>query len=112
MNKSEINPVEYRVLVKPEKIEDTDPVLKAARAAGIELPNDPREREQMAQQDGVVVAIGGNAFSDWKGLIPQVGHRVKFAKYAGYNVQGADNELYRMLNDKDISAVVGPAVSE
>lgn len=104
-NKSGLLPVEYRVLVKPEKIEETDPVLRRAKEAGIELPEEPSVREQMAQQRGVIIACGGNAFSDWKGYRPEPGVRAMFAKYAGYNIEGEDGEFYRMLNDKDISAV-------
>lgn len=101
---SEIKPVEYRVLIKPFKIEETDPILKAAKAAGIELPTDNKDREQMAQQRGEIIAIGGNAFSDWKPPIPKIGDIVMFAKYSGYNIEENGN-IYRVLNDKDISVI-------
>lgn len=101
-----ITPVEYRVLIKPFAVEETDPILKAAKAAGIELPQDNRDREQMAQQKGVLIAKGGNAFSDWVGEKPLVGDTVMFAKYAGYNITSND-EVYRVINDKDISAIIG-----
>lgn len=100
-----IEPVEYRVLVKPFAIEETDPVLKSAKAAGIELPQDNRDREQMAQQKGMLIAKGGNAFSDWNEPTPKLGDTVMFGKYAGYNI-ASNEEIYRVLNDKDISAII------
>lgn len=100
-----VTPVEYRVLIKPFAIEETDPILRAAKEAGIELPNDNKDREQMAQQRGMIVNVGGNAFSDWNGEIPAIGDTVMFAKYAGYNIE-SNGEIHRMLNDKDISAIV------
>lgn len=105
-NTTGLLPVEYRVLIKPEPIEETDPLLKAAKAAGIEIPGDRTEREQMAQQRGVVIDFGGNAFDDWKGAKPEPGQKVMFGKYSGYNIPGKDGELYRVCNDKDISIIV------
>ena len=35
-----------------------------------------------------------------------MGERVLFAKYGGKIVSGADGETYRLLNDKDITAIV------
>ena len=102
---SNIQPVEYRVLIKPYQIEETDPILKAAKEAGIELPTEHKQREQMAQQKGKIIAIGGNAFSDWKPPIPAANDVVMFAKYSGYNIEN-DGVVYRVLNDKDISAIV------
>lgn len=106
MNESGIFPVEYRVLIKPEKIEDTDPTLRGAKEAGLYIPEEESEREQMAQMKGVLVAVGGNAFNDWNEKIPAVGDRVMFAKYAGFNAEGQDGEKYRLCNDKDVSAIL------
>ena len=56
-------------------------------------------------RDQQLVAIGGNAFEDWKGDLPQVGDRVVVAKYAGLNYVD-DGATYRIINDKDIAAVI------
>lgn len=101
-----INPVEYRVLVHPFKIEETDEILKGAKEAGIYIPEDNNQREQMTQQKGRLIAMGGNAFTDWQYPIPAIGDVVLFAKYSGYTIKGEDGEFYRMLNDKDISAII------
>ena len=53
------------------------------------------------------VAAGGNAFEDWHDKrLPKLGDKVLIAKYAGITVKGADGQEYRILNDKDISAIL------
>lgn len=104
-NQSGIDPVEYKVLVKPSDFE-VDPVFKRAAEQGIKLPAEVVDRELAGQIDATLIAIGGNAFIDWKPPIPQPGQRVLIAKYAGISVKGADGVEYRMLNDKDISGII------
>lgn len=38
--------------------------------------------------------------------LPKYGERVLCAKYAGRNVKGRDGQSYRLMNDKDIYAVI------
>lgn len=104
-NAAGVLPVEFKVLVKPSAIE-VDPALARAKAAGLQLPPDVLERELMAQIVATLLAVGGNAFEDWKPPIPKVGDTVLIAKYSGISVKGADGEEYRMLNDKDISGII------
>lgn len=99
VNLSGIQPVEYKVLVL---IEETEKVTKG----GIILTTDHKERADMAQVKGVLVAVGGNAFSDWSGNIPAVGNRVMIAKYSGLVAEGDDGKMYRLCSDKDIAAVL------
>lgn len=106
VNTAGLQPVEYKILIKPESVEQTDPMLARARAMGLELTQDTTERERMAQVKGVLVAVGGNAFQDWQEPRPKVGDVVYYAKYAGMNVPGADGAEYRLANDKDVSAIV------
>jgi co-chaperonin GroES (HSP10) len=106
VNKSGLQPVEYKILVLPEQAEETDEVLKSAKAAGLALIEKTTEREKLAQVKGKLIAVGGNAFEDWAGQVPQVGDVVWFAKYAGYVVKGDDGKEYRLANDKDISALL------
>lgn len=100
-NQSGIRPVEYRILVKPTKVEEVT-------AGGIIRPPPAREREQMAQADGELMAVGGSAFSDWKapGDAPTIGDRLTFAKYAGIILRGQDGEEYRLLEDKEVFGVL------
>lgn len=105
INQSGVWPVEYKVLVKPDDIRETDETYRRAKAAGLELIETVSEREQMSQVKGVLVAIGGNAFEGWHGK-PLVGERVMIGKYVGLLVTGADGREYRLCNDKDIAAVL------
>lgn len=105
-NPSGIQPVEYKCLTKPYEIEETDEVLKRAKEAGLEIAGVERDREQMAQVIALVVAVGGNAFEDWRGEKPKPGDRVMMAKYAGLSAVGADGRSYRLCHDKDIAAVL------
>lgn len=105
-NPSGIRPVEYKCLIKPYAIEETDAAIKSAREAGILFDNALTEREQMAQCVALLVAVGGNAFEDWKGAIPEPGDRINIAKYAGVEVLGVDGRGYRLVNDKDIAGIL------
>lgn len=105
-NPSGIQPLEFKVLVKPSDVE-VDPALKRARDAGIQLPQDVVDKEFAAQIVAEFIAKGGNAFEDWRDdRLPQPGDKVLIAKYAGITVKGADGVEYRMLNDKDISGLI------
>ena len=99
-NKSGIQPVEYKVLVLPEQIEEKT-------EGGIILPDTTKEKEEWAQIKAVLVAVGGNAFKDpdWNEPVPQIGDQVYIAKYAGNFIEGKDGEEYRLCNDKDIGAI-------
>jgi co-chaperonin GroES (HSP10) len=107
-NTSGISPVEYKILILPEQAEETDETLKRAKAAGLVLVDKTTEREKMAQVKGRLVAVGGNAFEDWAGQVPQIGDVVYFAKYAGFVIKGDDGQEFRLCNDKDVSAIVTP----
>ena len=105
-NPSGIQPVEYKCLVKPYAIADTDEVMKSAKDAGIVFNEEHEYREQQAQCVALLVAVGGNAFDDWKGEIPREGSRINMAKYAGVEVVGIDGRKYRLISDKDIAGIL------
>src|SRR5574337_304886 len=102
-NKSGISPVGTVILVLPDPIEEkTDSGIIVS--TGSEL-----DRQQMAQTDGVVVAISPDAFTDLgegKNRC-KVGDRVIFAKYAGMVRKGTDEQSYRLIHDRDVLAVLG-----
>lgn len=103
---SGIQPLEYKVLVRPGEIE-VDPAIARAKAAGIQLPPGVVERELMAQVVSTFELAGGNAFEDWKDArLPKAGDCVLMPKYVGIPLKGADGVEYRLVNDKDISALV------
>ncbi len=99
MNTSGLQPVEFKILIEPEEIEQRS-------SGGIVLIDKVTDREKMAQVRGKLISIGGNAFEDWNGRVPVVGDSVYFAKYAGYIIKGEDGKEYRLANDKDVSAIV------
>lgn len=113
MSMSNVQPVGHKLLVRPERIEDTDPALARAKAAGLMLAHVETEREQMAQVKATVVAVGGNAFQEfvqgvgfvrWDGRLPQPGDKIMMAKYAGLVTKEGDEE-YRLINDEDVVAI-------
>lgn len=104
-NTSGVYPTEYKVLVQPVKVEEKT-------KGGIILPDEHKDREQFAQMEGVLVAISPLAFTyadakDWgEAEKPKPGDRVMFAKFAGAAIKGRDGADYRIINDKDVSAVL------
>lgn len=104
-NESGIYPTEYKVLIAPKTVEEKS-------KGGIIIPDQTKERDQFAQMEGELVAISPLAFTyanaaEWNGAErPKPGDRVLFAKYAGAVVKGRDGVDYRIVNDKDIAAVL------
>ena len=93
----------HTVLVKPDSVEETDEVLRRAKAAGIELKLD--KREEKAVEFGTVVSVGPTAFKDY-GRSPDIlkeGDYVTYAKYAGKEIKHKGN-TYLILNDQDVIA--------
>lgn len=103
-NTSGLQPIEFKVLIKPDDVSDTDPVLKKAKESGFILA--PSEHEEAAQVKGTVIAVGGRAFHDFGDPSPKVGDRIYFAKYSGLVIAGDDGQEYRLMNDKDVAAIV------
>jgi len=58
-----IKPCGHYVLVKPAKAEEKDELLKKAKSFGFEMNESVMKREQAAMTEGVIVAIG---FQAWK----------------------------------------------
>jgi len=100
MNESGIHPVEYKVLVRPEAVEEKT-------KGGIYIPDVTKDKEQDAQIIATVIEVSEMAFSDPDWIVkPQSGDKVYIAKYAGYLVKGKDHVNYRVINDKEIVAII------
>lgn len=101
-NPSGISPTEFKVLVRPDKVEEKT-------RGGIIVPQETRERDQAASTAGEIIAISPLAFTyaDWPVTSnpPKVGDRVLFGRYSGMTVKGNDGEEYRLIADKEISGV-------
>lgn len=118
-NQSGIHPCGDRVLIKPDDIEEKT-------EGGIIIPGTVSELHAMAQSIGTFVAAGPDAYidsvsRDSEGRVVErrgfsrpfatPGDRVAFAKYGGLQVTGKDGQVYRLMNDVDITAVVEPGVN-
>jgi co-chaperonin GroES (HSP10) len=102
MSKHGIKPVEYKVLILPDEIEETlgSGELKLVKA---EITKQGDERMQTR---GTLIDFSDMSFSDWKCETPTRGSRVEYAMYAGQRLEGADGKMYRLMNDKDICAIL------
>jgi chaperonin GroES len=102
-NPSGIQPVEYNLVVRPEKVADKT-------AGGLHIPDTIRDRDQYGEHKGTILAVSPMAFSfeEWPQDMPkpQPGQRIVFIKYAGTLVKGGDGEDYRVMKDKDVLAVM------
>jgi len=99
-NVSGINPVGWRLLVLPREIEEKS-------TGGIIINTDrSREREQMGNTTGIVVAMGDECYKDTKTQWCSVGDKVSFGKYAGLLYTGKDGKQYRMINDEDVTGTL------
>jgi co-chaperonin GroES (HSP10) len=106
VNSSGITPVGLSVLILPEQVEEKT-------AAGVIVATSQElERKQMAQTDGVVVALGPLAYFDEKdgegNILPRckVGDRVVMKAYAGMIRQGKDELKYRLISDSDVIGIL------
>jgi chaperonin GroES len=96
MAKFQLEPLEDRVVVKPEEEEETT-------VSGIVIPDTAKEKPQQ----GEVVAAGPGRFEDGK-RVPmdvKVGDRILYSKYGGTEVK-VEGEEYLVLSSRDILAIV------
>ena len=95
-NPSGIFPLDVKVLVKPDPVEEKT-------KGGIILADTTKDRDKYATTRGTVILKGPNAFAEWgEGNAPVAGARVVFAQYAGLRVKGDDGEDYLVMNDEDV----------
>ncbi len=103
MNTSGIVPLDMRVLVKPDPVEE---VTKG----GIILAASHVEKEKYATCKATLIAVGVNAWAEARRspdfIAPEPGDRVLIAKYGGVNLKGYDGDDYRILNDEDLTGLL------
>jgi chaperonin GroES len=98
----DIRPVEFKVLIKPEEVEDQT-------RGGLYLPDSARTRQQFAVDRGEIIAVGAGFFKELPGPEPKIGDIVIFNRYAGSLITIEDEGVrtdYRLCNDKDICAIL------
>jgi chaperonin GroES len=96
MAKFQLEPLEDRVVVRPEEEEETT-------VSGIVIPDTAKEKPQQGQ----VVAAGPGRFEDGK-RVPmdvKVGDKILYSKYGGTEVK-VEGDEYLVLSSRDILAVV------
>lgn len=110
MNKTGIQPIQGRVLAKPDEVDEQE--------GSIIKPLMTLEQQSMAQTKGTVIAHGVDCFryednTPWSDA-PKVGDKILISKYAGQIVwvfEEDENKRkkaieYRLCNDSDIVAII------
>ena len=91
-----------RVLIKPKDLE------KKSKGGIIINYGDQENVYKMATQEGTIVGIGPEAYSEYKGgPWVKVGDNVIFAQYAGKFLEDPETEeKYIVINDIDVQVIV------
>jgi len=95
-----------RLLIKPLKLEEHDPVLRRAKALGIALSEQDERRAQQTVDRGTVLQIGPEADKAYIQGVEE-GSIIGFTKYGGKFVKDlddGDNELL-VINDEDVICI-------
>ena len=94
-----IVPLMHRALVKPKQVE-------TKTASGIIITESLTRKEQAATDEGIILALGDTFGKDFGAeVLPKVGDKVLYAKYAGKFIKNGDEDLV-LLNDDDLIAIV------
>lgn len=92
-------PVGDRVVIRIKAVEEKS-------EGGIILPGAVQEKDQMAREEGIVIAVGNMCGSE-EGVEYKVGDLVAFARYGGKHL-GYDEEKneIRVMREVDILVVI------
>lgn len=103
-----IEPVTYRIVVQPFKIEEQDEAYKAATRMNLHIVGKEKDREQAAVDRGVVVATGPSAFQEFGCDNPlKVGDEIIYARHSGKDVTDPETEeKFVIINDSDVVAII------
>lgn len=103
-NESGLSPVEYNIVVRMDPVEEKT-------VGGIILPSSKTDRDELAADEGTIVAASPHAFSyaEWGDVKPpQVGDRILMAQFDG-RIWKRGGVTYRLIKDKSVIAVVEQA---
>ena len=90
----------HRALVRPKQVE-------TKTASGIILTDSLTRKEQAATEEGIILALGDTFGKDFGAdVLPKVGDKVLFAKYAGKFIKDDDGTDLVLLNDEDLLAII------
>lgn len=98
-NTSGLAPVDLRILVKPDPVQE--------KIGSVFVPDAAKDKAKYAATKATLVAVGCNAFKEWGDAArkPKPGARVLFAQYTGAREKGDDGEDYIIMNDGDLLAI-------
>ncbi len=92
-------PVGHKVLIKVEQSE----LARKASGAGIVLTEKTKQQEQAAHQEALVVALGPDAYKDFRSIWAEPGDKVLVTRYSGESRDDIEEGFsYRIINDEDV----------
>jgi len=103
-----IEAVGCKIVLAMHNIDDIDPVMRSAKAAGLAIARDQEFRRREAGVDrGTVLEIGPSVSEHYASGI-NVGDMIAFAKYAGKIVEDQENadKKYVVINDEDVVCIL------
>jgi len=96
----QVIPLMHRALVKPKQVE-------TKTASGIILTDTLTRKEQAACEEGIILALGDTFGKDFgASVLPKVGDKIMFAKYAGKFIKDDNGDDLVLLNDDDVVAII------
>jgi len=95
--------VGHRIIVRPKKI---DKEIKTETGVTLYMPDQTRDMEQAGVYEGVVVAIGPDAYYDRPSKWVKEGDRITFPRYCGRHWPNDKDPEYYIMNDEDVLAVL------
>lgn len=101
------NIVGHRLLIKPITLEEFDPVVARAKAAGFELSKTTERQEASIISSGIVVQLGATTHNDGGENWCKVGDRIDYVKHGGMFVSDPDDKdsKWYVINDEDVLVV-------
>lgn len=103
-----IEPVTYRIVVKPHDITEEDEAYRSAKKLGIQIAGNDIKREQEGVDMGTVLSMGPVAFEAFNTPNPlKVGDTIIYARFGGKKVKDPETkEEFLILNDEDVIAIL------
>ncbi|MBI0474229.1 hypothetical protein D9601_02465 [Sphingomonas sp. MA1305] len=83
----------------------------AEKHGSVFIPDSVRDKDKLTGVQGRVVSKSPACFDhgQFGDAVPELGDIVQFAKLAGVMTTGADGREYRIIQDKDVMAIVEEA---
>jgi len=99
--KAKIKAIGNYVIVLPESVEKVT-------EGGIILANESLDKQKAMQNRGTLISIGVDAFEYMEESkdAHKPGDKVIFPIYGGVTIYGADDTMYRCINDRDLLSAV------